>query len=104
MPESGGLSELRPEGKFLGIIPIDVSKKDLESLREFIKSDKTSDWVKDNRLKKLVGSWCILCGGISTKIASYDYNDATRIERYCDSCVEKQFDRSKRSTCQELKD
>jgi hypothetical protein len=82
------------EGKFLGITPISVTKEDLERLREFIKSPKASDWVKDNRMKKLVGSWCVLCGGIPTKVASYDYSGATRIERYCDSCAEKQFSRS----------
>jgi hypothetical protein len=79
------------EGRFLDITPINVSKEDLESLREFMKSPKASDWVKDNRMKRLVGSWCILCGGIPTKIASYDYNGATRIERYCETCAEKQF-------------
>jgi hypothetical protein len=83
-----------PESKFIGITPIHVSKEDLESLREFLKSTKPSDWVKDNRMKKLVGSWCTICGDIPTKIASYDYNGATRIERYCDSCVEKRFSRS----------
>jgi hypothetical protein len=75
------------EGKFIGITPINVSKEDLDGLREFMKSPKASVWVKDNTMKKLVGSWCTLCGGIPTKIASYDYNGATRIERYCDLCA-----------------
>jgi hypothetical protein len=65
------------EGKFIGITPINVSKEDLDGLREFMKSPKASVWVKDNTMKKLVGSWCTLCGGIPTKIASYDYNGAT---------------------------
>jgi hypothetical protein len=58
-------------------------------MKEFMKSPKNSDWVKDNRMKKLVGSWCILCGGIPTKIASYGYNGPIRIERYCDLCTKK---------------
>ena len=49
--------------------------------------------LKTVQLKKLVGSWCVVCGAIPTQIASYDYNGATKIERYCDSCVEKQFAR-----------
>jgi hypothetical protein len=49
-----GLSQ--SDGKFLGITPINVSKEDLEGLREFIKSPKASDWVKDNKMKKLVSS------------------------------------------------
>lgn len=82
------------EGRFLGITPIDVSKEDLASLRELMKSNKVSDWVKSEKMKRLVGSWCVLCGGIPTQIASYDYNGAIRIERYCDLCVIKQFSRS----------
>ena len=79
------------ECKFLGLTPINVSKEDFDSLREFMKSTKNSDWVKDNKLKKFVGSWCVLCGGIPTQIAKYDYNGAIRIERYCDDCATKQF-------------
>jgi hypothetical protein len=30
----------KSEGRFLGIIPIEVSKEDLESPREFLKSSK----------------------------------------------------------------
>lgn len=60
-----------------------------------MKSNKVSDWVKDNRIKKLLGSWCTLCGGIPTKIAKYDYNGATRIERHCDQCAEKRFSRTR---------
>jgi hypothetical protein len=37
-----------------------------------MKSPKASVWVKDNRMKKLVGSWYAICGDIPTKIASYD--------------------------------
>ena len=47
-----------------------------------MKSDKTSEWVKFDKMKKLVGGWCTMCSGIPTKIANYDYNGATRIERY----------------------
>ena len=82
------------EGRFLGVKPIDASKEDMESLRKVMDS-KSSDWVKQAKLKKVLGSWCFMCGGIPTKIASYDYNGATRIERYCDSCVEKQFSRTR---------
>jgi hypothetical protein len=89
--ELARMLETEGEGRLVGVTPIDVSREDLDSLKAFIKSSKASDWVWDNRTKKLVGSWCTLCGGIPTKIASYDYNGAVRIERYCDECAEKQF-------------
>ena len=56
---------------------------------EFMKSPKASDWVRN--YEKVGWRWCILCGGIPPKIASYDYRGAIRIEQYCDSCAEKQF-------------
>jgi len=80
-------------GKFLGVKPINASEEDLESLKKVLDS-KVSDCVKTLKIKRVLGSWCIVCGSIPTQIASYDYNGATKIERYCDSCVEKQFGRS----------
>ena len=81
------------EGKFLGVKPIYTSKEDLDSLRKVMDSKNVSEWAKDNKVKKIVGNRCCICGGVSTQIASYDYIGATRIERYCDACVEKQFGR-----------
>jgi hypothetical protein len=81
-------------GKFLGITPINITKEQLEELREFMKSPKASVWVKDSKLKRLVGSWCAVCGDIPTQIATYDYCGATKKERYCSKCAAKQFGRS----------
>jgi hypothetical protein len=50
---------------------------------------------KDTIQKKLGGT-CVICGGLAEKIASYDCAGATRIERYCDSCVEKTFSRTQK--------
>ena len=62
------------EGRFLGVPPINVSQKDFDALREFVKSSRASDWIKFDRMKSLVDGWCVLCGGIPIRIASYDYN------------------------------
>ena len=32
-----------------------------------MKSDKTSEWVKFDKMKKLVGGWCTMCSGIPTR-------------------------------------
>jgi len=44
------------EGKFLGVTPINISKEDLKSPREFMRSSNASDWIKDNKMKRLVGA------------------------------------------------
>ena len=80
-------------GKFLGVKPINASKEDLESLKKVVESKNMSEWAKDNKVKKVVGNRCCICGGISTHIATYDYVGATRIERWCSECAEKQFGR-----------
>ena len=81
------------EGKFLGVKPIYTTKEDLEMLKNVVESNNLSTWNKDNKVKKIVGNRCCICGGISTQIATYDYVGATSIERYCDSCAKKQFGR-----------
>jgi hypothetical protein len=80
-------------GKFLGVKPINASEEDLEMLKKVLDS-KVSDSGKTGKVKRVLGSYCIVCGALPTQIATYDYVGATRIERYCDSCVkslEKQF-------------
>jgi hypothetical protein len=34
---------------------------------------------------------CCICGAIPTKMATYPIQGAVVIERYCESCVEKEF-------------
>jgi hypothetical protein len=36
---------------------------------------------------------CCICDKIATKTATYSIQGAQVVERYCDSCVEKQFSR-----------
>jgi hypothetical protein len=73
---------------------MDTPAEELAVLEQVLDSNKISPMTKDKLLKKTVGSWCVICGGIPTQIASYDCSGATRIERYCDACVEKTFSRT----------
>ena len=74
------------EGRFLGVKPINASEKDLEMLKKVLDS-KLSYSGKTAKVKRVLGSYCIVCGALPTQIATYDYIGATRIERYCDECV-----------------
>lgn len=41
---------------------------------------------KDGVIKR-----CCICGNIPSKLASYSIQGAVVIQRYCDSCAEKEF-------------
>jgi len=77
------------------IKPIDVTMKQLEILKKVMKSTKLSPTTKERMQKESGFGMCVVCGGIAQHIASYDCSGATRIERYCSPCVEKQFSRNK---------
>jgi hypothetical protein len=77
------------------IKPIDVTMTQLELLKKVLKNSKVSDTVKERLQKESGFGMCCCCGGIATQKVSYDCAGATRIERYCDSCVEKTFSRIK---------
>jgi hypothetical protein len=80
------------------IKPISLSLEDEETevLKKAFYSGRLSPTGKDTIQKKLGGT-CVICGGLAQKIASYDCAGfATRIERYCDSCVKKTFARSEK--------
>jgi len=67
------------------ITPIKVDKEKLEKLKAQVTSKDITPFKKRDAIKQLTGE-CCKCGGIASKIISYDVVDATRIERYCDKC------------------
>ena len=76
------------------IKPIDVTMTQLELLKKALKSNKLSPGAKERIQKESGFGMCCCCGGIPTQMASYDCAGASRVERYCDSCVEKTFSRT----------
>jgi hypothetical protein len=78
------------------IKPIDVTMTQLEILKKALNNRKISPLEKERIQKESGFGMCCLCGGIATQTASYDCAGATRIERYCDSCVEKTFSRTQK--------
>jgi hypothetical protein len=88
------MSEIQPQATST-IKPIDVTMTQLELLKKVLKNSKVSDTVKERLQKESGFGMCCCCGGIAQHIASYDCAGATRKERYCSPCVEKQFSRAK---------
>ena len=90
------MSEIQPQATSTPTIkPIDVTTTQLEILKKALKSSKISPAGKERIQKQSGFGMCCCCGGIATQTASYDCAGATRIERYCDTCVEKTFSRIK---------
>jgi hypothetical protein len=83
------------ETKFLGIKPMNIPADQLEILNHAMTSKRYTPVSRD-RLQAKISGRCCVCGGIPTQIASYDCSGATRIERYCSPCVEKQFSRTQK--------
>ena len=81
--------KLTPESKPKPIIqPIDITSESLKKLDRIMSSTKISSDKKDKLIKAITGS-CCTCGSLATKIATYEMNDATLIEKYCDTCLAK---------------
>jgi hypothetical protein len=74
---------------------IKISSDDLAATQKTLKSN-ISEIVKNDIVRKLSGMCCI-CGEIATQMVTYDVSDekqaAHRIERYCDACVKKVYER-----------
>jgi hypothetical protein len=50
-------------------------------------SQSTSDYGREYIRKHTGSAICVMCANFATYIATYDVGGATRIERYCDTCV-----------------
>ena len=50
-------------------------------------SPSTTDYDREYIRKRTGSSICVMCANFATYIATYDVGGATRIERYCDTCV-----------------
>ena len=51
------------------------------------KSGSTTDYDREYIRKHTGTGICVMCENFGTHIATYDVGGATRIERYCDTCV-----------------
>ncbi len=74
---------------------LDIDKDKLEVIQK-VMSARLASSSKRNIIRKLTeDSPCCVCGGIPTLEVSYPVPDGgtTRIERYCESCIQKVYER-----------
>ena len=75
----------KPKPKVTAII---VEPEKLEFLKKKLEDPDISQSVKRDFVKEIMGGECAMCQGMPTKIAKYDMDGITLIEKYCDKCFE----------------
>jgi carbamate kinase len=74
---------------------LNIPKDALEKLQKIVSSPKTTEVSKKTMIKKYTQvTPCCICGGIPSLEVLYDYDGASRVERYCESCANRVFFRS----------
>lgn len=73
------------------IRPVIRSDEQLKEFRNIISNPRTSQNVKKRFMAEKAGGYCSVCGDVATQIASYDMVDATLVEKYCDTCLEREI-------------
>ncbi len=72
--------ELRPTGPDTEVATNSYKKKGTDNV-ERVRAELFS-------YKKAKDRFCTTCPNLATQIAIYDYNGATRMERYCQVCID----------------
>ncbi len=73
---------------------LNIPKDVLEVLQKIQDSKTIMDETKDRMIKKLTsGSQCCICRGIPTHEVIYRLEGATQMERYCEPCIKKVYER-----------
>ena len=74
---------------------LNIPKDKLEVLQKIVSSNRIQDATKQNMIRKLAGGYCCCCRGIPSSQVSYPVPDggATLVERYCEDCVKKVYER-----------
>ncbi len=71
--------------------PIVVAENDMQYLKTVL-SSTLAPYRKNDAVRKIVGGYCVGCGGIPTQKVCFNVHGATVIERYCDQCIsERKF-------------
>ena len=71
------------------VTPIVIPDDKLQSLKKKLDDPDMALDIKRDLVKEVMGGECLVCQGIPTKIASYDMDGITLIEKYCDRCFEE---------------
>jgi hypothetical protein len=69
------------------LVTINIPKDTLQKLQDFLPSNN-AEIYKQEMLQRVSGS-CLVCRSIPDYMVIYDYDGASKVERYCTSCLEK---------------
>jgi hypothetical protein len=75
---------------------IEIPHEKLEVIQKTLESN-VSQIVKDSIVRRFGEGRCCICGTLATQIVTFDASDdrqsAHKIEKYCDNCVKKVYER-----------
>ena len=71
------------------IEPLNIPQDKLDELKALFANPKQPDLHKSVVLKKVSGGACLSCGSIPSHIVKYKVYGMTKIEKYCQSCLER---------------
>ena len=71
------------------VTPIVVPDDKLQFLMKKLDNPDLALDIKRDLVKEIMGGECAVCKGMPTKIARYDMDGITLIEKYCDRCFEQ---------------
>ena len=74
------------------ISKIELTEQELAKLSKIINSNKCSDYRKEVRQRTIIGT-CVKCSCTPSFKVTFHYEGLSKIERYCDKCLEQEKDK-----------
>jgi hypothetical protein len=71
--------------------PVNISKEQPKEFRDLVSNTRTSQDIIKRFMIEKPGGYCSVCGDIAPQIASYNMDSATLVEKYCDTCLEREL-------------
>jgi hypothetical protein len=74
--------------KHATIEPLIIPQEKLDELKTVLANPKLADVRKSFMMSRISGH-CLVCGNLPSHIAKYRMNGITKIEKYCNECLER---------------
>ena len=70
------------------IIPMNLPFEKVERLKKYLAANNRYPLAQKN-MQQRVSGFCLLCSGVPDFFMIYDVDAASKVERYCSSCLEE---------------
>ena len=70
------------------IVPMNLPFEKVERLKKYLAANNRYPLAQKN-MQQRVSGFCLLCSGVPDFFMIYNVDGASKVERYCSSCLEK---------------